>query len=242
MISFEGAGIIKGVVALRNLENVSRNMKETDKVKPTDPLSRASARTVVSHLDRFSGTVAGLNVRATALAVAELRATLTAHKLKITHKQFGAWVEDVRVTFRREISLIKMFCVESKYESYFDVDLSIFGSSFKTAFASAVYEIDEAGKCHALGRSTASVFHLMRATEIAVQAVAKCLGIPDPTKDWERNWGIILGKIKIEMDRRSAARPPQWNGSDKEFFAGAYASLDSVRVAWRNTTELDPVV
>ena len=38
-------------------------------------------------------------------------------------------------------------------------------------FPSAAFDIDEAGKCLAIGRSTAAVFHLMRALETAIRAV-----------------------------------------------------------------------
>jgi hypothetical protein len=70
--------------------------------------------------------------------------------------------------------------------------------------------------------------------EVGIRAVARCLNIPDSIKDAERNWGRILERIKTETTRRTQSK--LWNGDDKEFFESAYASLDSVRVAWRNTT------
>jgi hypothetical protein len=166
--------------------------------------------------------------------VEEADARLKARKITITYEFLAECISDIRVTFRRELSLIKIFCVEPKFEAYFDVDLLSFGPNFRTQFSTAIFEVDEAGKCHALGRSTATVFHLMRALEIAIRAVARSLGIPDPVKDAERNWGRILEKIKKELERRQSAAA--WRSGDKEFFAEAYASLDAVRVAWRNPT------
>jgi hypothetical protein len=78
----------------------------------------------------------------------------------------------------------------------------------------------------------------MRMMEIGVRAVARCLGIPDPTRAADRNWGNILRAIKNDLDAHGGAAPTKvWKvAGDKEFFEGAYASLDAVRVAWRNTT------
>lgn len=61
------------------------------------------------------------------------------------------------------------------------------------------------------------------------------MAIPDPTKAAENNWGKILSKVKEAIERRSSES--KWADPDeKAFFESTYASLDAVRVAWRNTT------
>ena len=91
----------------------------------------------------------------------------------------------------------------------------------------------EAGKCFALHRYTAVVFHLMRMLEIGIAGVARCLSIPDPTKPSLQNWGTILQAIKNEMVKQT--KETEWNDpGDKRFFEDVYASLDAVRNAWRN--------
>lgn len=109
-----------------------------------------------------------------------------------------------------------------------------FGSDVATKFPQAQFEIDEGAKCLALGRPTASVFHMMRTLEIFLRAIAKCLSITDPLSGGNRNWGAMLQHIKTEIEARN--KTDRWSGKDKDFFASAYASLDAVRVAWRNTT------
>ncbi len=86
----------------------------------------------------------------------------------------------------------------------------------------------------ALGRSTASVFHLMRCMEIALRSIARCLEIPDPIRPAERNWGAILRELKKAMDERSAGG--KWTKDDLQFFENAYVSVDAVRNSWRNPT------
>lgn len=110
---------------------------------------------------------------------------------------------------------------------------SLFGEQVEKQFPSAIYEIDEAAKCAALGRYTASVFHLMRVLEIGIGAIRQCLGIPDPVKASGRNWGAMLKSFR---DNALDVKTKVWRGDDKQFFEEAYASLDAVRVAWRNST------
>jgi len=51
----------------------------------------------------------------------------------------------------------------------------LFGDDVAKKFPSASVDIEEAGKCLALDRGTATVFHLMRAMEVGLRALAKSL-------------------------------------------------------------------
>ena len=123
-------------------------------------------------------------------------------------------LEEIRNTLKRELSLLKIFVLEAKAQTYFEPKAPHFGEVFGVKFQTAgVFEVDEAAKCIALSRPTAAVFHLMRVMEIGIRAVARCLGIPDPIKPAERNWGHILKAVKDELDaiavkRRNHGRRP----------------------------------
>jgi hypothetical protein len=120
---------------------------------------------------------------------------------------------------------------------YYKQTEPLFGKGVDARFPSLSFEIDEAGKCYAFDRHTACVFHLMRILEGGIEAARKCLGIPDPVKDADRNWGAMLRKMKEEIDRRNRISAQQWlKPSDRDFFAEIYASLDAVRNVWRNAT------
>jgi hypothetical protein len=121
-------------------------------------------------------------------------------------------------------------------ERYYQATEPLFGPDVDAKFPNAAYDIAEAGKCLALDRATATVFHLMRVMEVGVRASARCLGIPDPIKDADRNWGAVLRKISDERTRRSTQKPKVWNSDDEELFAEIYALLDAVRSVWRNPT------
>jgi hypothetical protein len=112
----------------------------------------------------------------------------------------------------------------------------LFGAAFETKYVSGgIFELDEAAKCLALGRSTAAVFHLMRLMEIAVRSVARCLQIPDPIQPAQRNWGAVLKSVRDAIDAKWSTTPARTNG-DGEFFDALYASLDAVKNPWRNST------
>jgi hypothetical protein len=104
-----------------------------------------------------------------------------------------------------------------------------------TQFPAATYDIEEASRCLALDRSTASAFHSIRSLEAAIRAVARCLRIPDPTKAAGRNWGAVLKTVKDELDRRWPTSTDRMSG-DGEFFDGAYAALAAMQNPWRNAT------
>ena len=113
----------------------------------------------------------------------------------------------------------------------------LFGVDVSNAFASMEYDIEEAGKCLALERGTACVFHLMRTTECAIGATARCLGIPDPVKSADKNWGAISRTIQSELKARTTASPPRWaKPDDKAFFDEIFVLMEAVRAVWRNPT------
>lgn len=101
-----------------------------------------------------------------------------------------------------------------------------------------------AAKCIALAQPTACVFHLMRVLEIALGIFStKGLKLPDPTSDWERSWGKVLGPIKdtIDYNNRPKTAPAGWKPlpnwkANKPFYENGYAFFEAVRSPWRNST------
>lgn len=189
------------------------------------------------HLKRLTDHLKILGARITEMAVADLQN----HIIDPDCDWEDVWhdLSDISRTFMRECSLVTLLSLEPKELGYYNPTRPLFGPNVATKFqTTAAFEIDEAAKCLALGRPTAAVFHLMRLMEIGIRAVSRCLGIPDPTRPAERNWGYILREIKNDLAARGGNAPTKtWTtAGDGEFFEGAYASLDAVRVAWRNTT------
>jgi hypothetical protein len=155
-----------------------------------------------------------------------------------TFKEFGDSINSLQDRMRDELSLTYLLVVEGdKARGYFEPKVPLFGVEVETKFPLAAFEISEAGRCYALDRSTAAVFHLMRLMEIGIRGAARCLAIPDPVKPAERNWGAILRAFKTEFDERNRTLAKRWNvAGDKDLFDEVYVSLDAVRNVWRNST------
>lgn len=132
-----------------------------------------------------------------------------------------------------EMSERVYFALSPDRNRFYEPTSPLLGKEFEDKFPSAAFDADEAGKCLALGRYTASVFHFMRVMELAVKASARCLGIPDPIRPAGRNWGHILGEIKKGIDAKWPGQSSR-HGGDGALFESLYASLDAVRNPWRN--------
>ncbi|MEJ7811179.1 MAG: hypothetical protein WKG32_12270 [Gemmatimonadaceae bacterium] len=102
-------------------------------------------------------------------------------------------------------------------------------------FPSAAFDMEEAGKCLALGRHTASVFHLMRVLEAGLRALGASLGDAKLDADANPTWERILARGNAELLKTADKRSPEWRAK-QDFYAEALASLRAVKTAWRNPT------
>ena len=109
--------------------------------------------------------------------------------------------------------------------AYYRQTEPLLGRDAETKFPEMSEDISEAGKCLALNRSTAAVFHLMRVMEIAVQRFGDKLGVPLAT---EKNWQNVLDEIN------KAIRALDQKAARTRAFLEAAAHLYNVKVCWRN--------
>ena len=86
-------------------------------------------------------------------------------------------------------------------------------------------DAEQASKSLALGLYTASVFHMMRMMEGAVQVIAKRLGVSGV----ERVWGVLLSDIGKKIE----AMP---KGEERSLWSQSHSLLYHVKEAWRNDT------
>lgn len=188
---------------------------------------------LAQNLEKLIDELCILGCRMTTAPATELKASLEQNKA--TYSFVLAKISDIDSRMRDELSLVQVYVIDEKRHQYIDSSALPFGESVFSKFPSATFEIDEAGKCLAFARPTAAVFHLMRVMEIGLNAVAACLDTPLSSAPGAQNWGNMLRVIKGEMERRNSTK--KWAlKEDQAFFAENYASLDAVRVAWRNPT------
>jgi hypothetical protein len=186
-------------------------------------------------LEEFSEHLSSLSADVTSLCVVDALATLK--------KSWATWgttresCDEIKKTLARELSLKTVVVLQPQESRLFSPKEPLFGADFAAKFKTGgEFELDEAAKCRALGRPTAAVFHLMRILEIGISALSSCLGIPDPVKPAERNWAIILKRIKEDgIEKKWPTAATRMSG-DGLLFESLYASLDAVKNPWRNET------
>lgn len=105
----------------------------------------------------------------------------------------------------------------------------LFGVEVSQSFPSALFDIEEAGKCLALARATACVMHLSRVVEVALRSLASEMRLPS-----RNDWGKHIDDIQKELEKRykiAGSRTP-----DEAFYSEAVSKIDHIRTAWRNPT------
>jgi hypothetical protein len=117
---------------------------------------------------------------------------------------------------------------------YHRSDVAVFGDDVATAFPDSTRELAEAGRCFALARWTACVFHLMRALEIALHRWAEQIGVNQFSAIELENWKNIIDAADRKV--RELEKMPKSAAKDSEvrYFGETSAHYRSVKDAWRN--------
>jgi hypothetical protein len=122
------------------------------------------------------------------------------------------------------------FSVPAKNIELYTQKEPLFGQSVFDAFPSLIDEIAEAGKCLALDRNTACVFHLMRVMEGGLKLLSKKLEIP-----YAPSWESHIKQITAKVAAQHKTKGIKWK-KDEAFFKDVLGDLTSVKMAWRNPT------
>lgn len=96
------------------------------------------------------------------------------------------------------------------------------------SFPSALNDVEEAGKCLALGRHTAAVVHTMRILEFGLAALGREFSVSTNRATWHR----IIEQIHDAIEAKSLALGGSW--SDQTFYSGAATQMTFFKDAWRN--------
>lgn len=105
---------------------------------------------------------------------------------------------------------------------------NLFGKDVENAFPSTEFNISEAGKCFALGRHTACVYHLMLVMEVGLKEVSLLIGIAA-----NKNWGFFFSEIDKYRKTHAGDNSIKWRKREG-FIVEVLPMLTSVGEAWRN--------
>jgi hypothetical protein len=116
---------------------------------------------------------------------------------------------------------------------------NLFGDQVVTAFRSAARDIKESGNCLAAECNTAAVFHLMRAAEVALRAIATDRQVSFANKPLsQQEWGTILGALEgvlrqMRLDDAKKWLDPASREAQIQFYNDAVQELRAFNEAWR---------
>ena len=227
MYKFHAALFVQMARSLGGLEGVTRNLTIDDSAFDDD--SKDFSLKMLGALKKaLLGTDLPVSSGFANIAMSGLEQDLP---MKEIVSRFGQMQNAVQL----ELEAKKIFALTQVEAAYYQPESPLFGAEVENKFPGAVYEIEEAGKCYGLSRSTASVFHSIRSLEAAIRAVSRCLGIPDPTKGSERSWHNMLRAVKTEIDKRWPSAKDKMSG-DGRFFEGIHAVLTAMQNPYRNST------
>lgn len=133
--------------------------------------------------------------------------------------------EELKNRMEDECKLRHFFTLSDEEQTYLEPMGRIFSNEIINKLPAMSEDLEEAGKCLALGRYTASVFHLMRIMEIGVQEFGNKIGV---TVAAEKVWQVIIQEAdkKIRgMDQKQA---------QTKKYASISSHLYNVKLAWRN--------
>jgi hypothetical protein len=150
---------------------------------------------------------------------------------ELKHRALKGIFSELRRRIEEDLANVFLLHVPESRVRYYD-DTPQFGDTVVAKFPAATADIQEAGKCLALYRHTACVFHLMRAMEIGVQSLGRRLNVSIPVD--EKDWGTISSHINGAL--RRLPKSTRAERANYQAFATTAAYLDNVRVAWRNPT------
>lgn len=117
---------------------------------------------------------------------------------------------------------------------------NLLDATTRERFPLAAREVFEAGICYAHGCDTACVFHLMRAAEYGLRALAKKLRISFKTKKGAsipidlQEWGTIIDKIESTIDAMKSLPKGRRKSDDLKFYSEVAKEFRYLKDAWRN--------
>jgi hypothetical protein len=231
MLEINGHLFMNAVMEIRRVQAIIEHSGDDDQRRAN--MGRESRDIVIRNTADLTDALEQLHARLTLTAALRLSETLQGDQ-EFKWSDLKQRMADIESRLRDELEMVRLFVLSPAMATYLMDGADLCGPRITSHFPSVLFEMEEAAKCLAVLRPTASVFHSMRALEVAIRALARFLDIQDPTKPSERNWGNMLSAIKQGMkDRYPGATMPHSEGARVE---GLYASLDAIRNPWRNAT------
>lgn len=186
----------------------------------------------LEQLKRFMGIIEGdcfaFDLKATAATVGRVQTAL--EEPDCSPEMLRHHMAELEGRLRDELGLTLVLSFPRADEKLLTDPLSLFGKLVAERFPSAIRDMEEAARCLGFERATGSVFHQLRVLEVALRALHKSIGAPDPAKS-TRSWATYLKSLRDTIDSKRSAL-----GDMLPYYERAHVALLSIDKAWRNPT------
>jgi hypothetical protein len=211
---------VQGLGAIRELRGRIRQPPLPDRVP-----QGYDVETVIGLLQDFRKVLESLKLERSPQALDEIMIAMAAGDMP---GPIRAHLDYFIRCFWEEVKSVQFLGVEKDRAHLYLAHDPLFGADVAQNFPSSALDIAEAGKCLALNRPTACVFHLMRVMEIGLRAIGAALGIP-----YAPSWESYITQINNKVKEKHKEKTVDWK-RDESFFKDAAARLETVKLAWRN--------
>jgi hypothetical protein len=188
---------------------------------------------VVGSLDKVMGHCLKLGLDVSLTHVGKIHTTYEAMAKSASDRvmadQFTRDIASLVAIIHSELAGKQFRYIESIKTQYCALDW-LASSKIFSQFPRAFNELRSAGRCYAYGESTACAFHLNRALEDGLKALAVALG-----QSFHKNsWDAHLKDVERELERRYKAAGART--ADEHFYSDLSTQFGHMKTAWRNPT------
>jgi hypothetical protein len=153
-------------------------------------------------------------------------------KICLTNGEIRPVLRELNELRRRLVEQLKshsFYYVPLSLVSFYNEPLSGLGSEVTDKFSKdALWHIEESGKCMALGRASASVYHFSAAIEECLRSLAGFLGI-----EHAPGWDGYIRAVRKRLGTPWKDKPEDWR-RDEALYRSLLEDLDSLRLTIRN--------
>jgi hypothetical protein len=215
MRSREAESFIRAIASCERIHVlVEYGAKGTD-VDLSEPIHEDVKTRSSEHFNELNDAIDGMGCKATLRAI---RRGIKMMEDGLNYRQLGEANKDIFSRFKDEMEGRYILFMDEHEFKYFSPEKPLFGELVADRLPDCSFDIEEAGKCCAVARYTACVFHLMRAAEGASAAVGRQLP---------------LGILTANIDAKIAAMP---KGPKKDDWLKVPYVLHACNRAYRTKT------
>lgn len=196
--------------------------------KQDEPLGVDFEKALTPKFLEVRGCCEVVGLKFSILAVDRLIAELSSKNISA----FRTALAELKTRISDELNSSWFLYIPDDVRPYYN-NSSLFGDEVAKKFPDASFDIEQAGNCFATINSTASVMHLMRALEVALDAIGLGVGVADIIIEARNSWERLFREIKKQIELNDKSADATWPPK-RQFFVDSEAHLFSVKNAWRN--------